>query len=163
MRSMGIDLASTNYSAAAMAIDGVPDRAVIWKPDDPKDSDPEKLVAFEKWLAAKMFAWQPDIVVVEKTMVIKANPQTALSISLREGVALLVAKKRKNVIVISVMIGQSRSIILSKGNLSKEDAFDEFKKMYPKLKLVPKSSGGMDQADAMVHALAGPTHLERRK
>jgi len=162
MRSAGIDLASASYSAASLTEDGKPIATSIWKPDNKKDSDATKLVGFEKWLVAKLFAWQPDIVVVEETVSNFQNPKAPLQIAKREGVALLVAKKRKNVVVISAMITSSRSIILSKGNLKKEDAFDEFKKLFPGFKLAPKTVGGMDQADAAVHGLAGPTHLERR-
>ena len=169
MRSAGIDLAKASWSAAALAIDGKPAKVALWKPDDPKDSDAEKLVGFEQWLAARLFAWQPDIIIVEETTAGGGqNIGAALSIAKREGVALLVAKKRKNTIVISKNIRSSRSISLAEpgkktGALSKEDAFDQFKKLYPGIKLVAKSVGGMDMADAMVHALAGPTHLERRK
>jgi hypothetical protein len=167
MRSMGIDLASVGLSAASLAVNGIPDKTTAWKPENKKDSDAAMLVGFEKWLVAKIFAWQPDIVVVEETMAIGQSPKTPLQIAKREGVALLVAKKRKGVIVISAKISSSRSIALSTpekkaGNLGKVDAFNVFKTLYPSFKLLPKTVGGMDQADAMVHALAGPTHLERR-
>lgn len=169
MRSVGIDLAKASWSAAALAVNGEPDMVALWKPDDPKDSDATKLVGFEKWLVARLFGWQPDIIVVEETTAGgNQNIGAALQIAKREGVALLVAKKRKNVVVISKNIRSSRAVSLAEpgkktGGLSKEDAFTQFKKLHPTFKLVAKSVGGMDQADAMVHALAGPTHLERRK
>lgn len=165
---MGIDLAKASWSAAALAIDGKPDKVTLWKPDDAKDSDATKLVGFEKWLVAKIFAWQPDIIIVEETTAGGGqNIGAALQIAKREGVALLVAKKRKNTIVISKNIRSSRAVSLAEpgkktGGLSKEDAFTQFKKLYPDVKLVAKTVGGMDMADAMVHALAGPIHLERR-
>lgn len=167
MISMGVDLASAALSAVSLAINGVPERSAVWKPDNKKDSDAVKLVGFERWLVARMFIWKPDIVVVEETVANFKSPKTPLQIAKREGVALLVAKKRKQVVVISAMITSSRSIVLSTpdrkaGNMGKEEAFDTFKKMYPNLKLLPKTVGGMDMADAYVHALAGPVHLERR-
>jgi hypothetical protein len=168
MRSMGVDLASAGLSAVALAVAGEPDKTSIWKPYSLKDSDATKLVGFERWLSGKIFAYQPDIVVVEETTAGGTQHiKPALQIAKREGVALLVAKKRKGVIVISAGIRSSRSIVLSTpeqkaGGLKKEVAFEVFKKRYPNFKLLPKTAGGMDQMDAMVHALAGPVLRERR-
>ena len=167
MRSLGIDLASAGLSAVALAVEGVPVKAAVWKPANNKDSDATKLVGFELWLRARLLVWQPDIIVVEETMAIGKSPRTPLQIAKREGVALLVAKKRKDAIVISAKISSSRSIVLSTpdrkaGNMSKEDAFATFKRLYPDFKLLPKTAGGMDMADAAVHALAAPVLLERR-
>jgi Holliday junction resolvasome RuvABC endonuclease subunit len=162
VRSAGIDLASAALSAISLAVDGEPAQTAVWKPADKRDSDAARLEQFEFWLRGKLFAYQPDIVVVEETIANFQNPKAPLQIAKREGVALLVAKKRKGSIVISAAITRSRSIVLSRGNLKKEVAFDEFKKLYPKFKLLPKTTGGMDQCDAMVHALAGPVLLERR-
>ena len=51
----------------------------------------------------------------------------------------------------------SRRVVFGKGNLSKDDAWVEFQKLYPDLSLLAKNSGGTDQMDAFTHALAAPT------
>jgi hypothetical protein len=59
---------------------------------------------------------------------------------------------------------QSRSIVFKgQGNMSKDKAWEAFKKQYPDVKVLAKTSGGTDQMDAYTHALAAPTVLERRK
>lgn len=145
----------------ALAIDGEPKYVAAWKPDNPKDSDAERLHQFHKWVTFKLGLWRPDIVAVEELAVF-LNKKTIRALSKREGVALLAAKQYHGAVVVNPPVTQARSIVFGKGNASKDEAWELIKKLYPGLKFLPKNSGGTDQADALVHALAAPKILERR-
>lgn len=161
MRTVGVDTAGGGLAAAALAIRGVPSTAAVFKPDK-KDAAPEKLFMWGKWLDAKYGFWRPDVISVEELAVFM-NKKVIRALSKMEGVAIDHAKK-KRVVVLNPPITQARSIVFrDQGVRSKEDAFEAFKKKYPDFKLPAVSSGGMDVADAMVHAVAAPIILERRK
>ena len=159
MRCVGIDIASVGLSSLALAIDGVPYRAIVHKPDK-KTGDADRLLAYYKWLRFQFFVTKPDIVAVEQIsggysrLVVHA-------LSLREGVALLAAKQ-SGALVLNPGISSSRRVVFDAGNFSKDDAWVAFRKMYPDLKLRVKTHGGLDQMDAFTHALAAPSVLERR-
>lgn len=160
MKSVGIDVASRGWAAIGLVIDGKLDRALAWKPPDKKASSPENLLAWHKWLRIQLFVIKPDIVAVEQIAGFQ-NRQVIHSLAKHEGVALLTAKMVPGAIVINPNASQSRSVVFGKGNLSKDDAWVAFRKQFPDFPLLAKTSGGVDQMDAMVHALAAPTVLER--
>jgi Holliday junction resolvasome RuvABC endonuclease subunit len=162
MRTVGIDIASKSYSALAVVEEGAPQSAVVWKPKNAKDSEPELLDQFYKWLVFKLGMLRPDIIAVEQQAGFVKNHNVIRSLSKREGVALLAAKQRKGAIVVNPVVSQARGVVFGKGNMSKDDAWGAIKKMYPQFPFLPKTSGGTDQADAVVHALAAPVILERR-
>lgn len=139
----------------------MPQRADVWKPPNKHESEPVHLEQFERWLKGRFFLYKPDIIVVEKLRVFR-NRTTVAALLKREGVALLVAKKHR-AIVVNEAVGRSRNIVLGiPANSNKELAFQYFKKQYIDFKLLASNQGGMDEADAMVGALAGPDLLERR-
>lgn len=166
MRSVGIDIAKAGFAAGALAVNGEPRRCTAWKPANDRDSEPVKLVQFEVWVHKIIWMYKPDIVVVEELAVF-LNKKVIRTLSRREGIALCVAKKRAD-IVIHPPISQSRSVVLGKstsgkgGAMSKEEAWKKIKKLYPDFDFGHANQGGMDKGDAMTHALAGPTILERR-
>lgn len=161
MRSCGIDTAASSYAAIALAVDGVPVRAALWKPSDKKDSDAERLDQFYKWLCWQLGIMKPDVVGVEELAVF-LNKKVIRALSKREGVALLAAK-RYGAIVVNPPVTQARGVVFRKGgNISKDEAWEAIKKMYPDFDFGRKTTGGTDKADAMVHALAAPVILERR-
>ena len=49
-----------------------------------------------------------------------------------------------------------------KGNMSKDDAWMAWKKMYPDVIALAKTAGGTDVMDAYTNGLAAPVLLERR-
>src|SRR4051794_714441 len=161
MRVAGIDISSTSYSALAVVDDGVPSFATVWRPPNIKDSDPELLHQFYRWLVFKLGLLRPNIVAVERQAGFTKNHNVIRSLSKREGVALLAAKQRQGCIVVNPPVTQARGIVFGKGNMSKDDAWGEIRKMYPDFDFLAKNSGGSDQADALVHALAAPVILER--
>jgi hypothetical protein len=108
-----------------------------------------------------MWALKPDIVSVEELAVF-LNKKVIRTLSRREGIALVVAKKKAR-IVLHPPVTQSRSIVLGPpGNMPKDEAWKRIKKMYPDFDFGHANQGGMDKGDAMTHALAAETILERR-
>lgn len=162
MRAVGIDIAKAGLSAVALAVDGVPQHAATWKHAKERDSEPVKIEGFYTWLHFQLAILKADVIAVEELAVFMSKP-TIRTLSRREGVALLVAKQ-KGAVVLSPSIGSSRNIVLGiPANSKKEVAWEATKKMYPDFNFGRADQGGMDKADAMVHALAAPTHLERRR
>lgn len=160
MRCVGIDNASTGYRGIALVVNGVPVRAQVWKPPDKLDSTAVHLEEGYEWLCWWLRVFKPDVVAVEELQVF-LNKKVIRAMSRHEGVALLAAKQ-SGAVVIHPSPSQSRRVVFAAGNTSKDDAWVAFRKMYPDLKLLAKTSGGLDQMDAYTHALAAPTVLERR-
>jgi hypothetical protein len=162
MRSCGNDVASAGYSSVTLVVNGVPTRAVVWKPKDKRDSVSVRIDDYYAWICRWLRMFKPNVVSVEELAVFMNKP-TIRALARHEGVALLAAARQDGAIVLNPGITQSRGVVFDKGgNLSKDDAWVAFKKMYPDLELRGKNSGGSDQMDAYVHALAAPTLLERR-
>lgn len=107
-----------------------------------------------------LIIFKPDVIAVEQLAVFM-NKSVIRSLARHEGVALLAAK-RSGAVVLSPSIGQSRRVVFGNGQLSKDDAWAAFRKLYPDLKMLAKTSGGSDQMDAYTHALAAVTILEQR-
>ncbi len=161
MRSSGVDIASGGFSAVALAIDGVPVGAKLWKADK-KEADPDRLVKFSRFLDFQWGLWKPDIIAVEELAVFM-NKKVIRALARMEGVALRQAKMR-GVIVVSPPVVTARSIVFKgQGVRSKEDAFQAFRAQFPDFKLPAANQGAMDIVDAMTHALAAQQFLERRK
>lgn len=161
MRVLGLDYAKTGFSAAGLAVNGRPARVFTWTVRDMRESEPAQLLQYGAWWKRILWITQPDIVVVEELAVFM-NKNTIRTLARREGVALYLAREREAV-VIHPPVSQSRGIVLgSPGNMSKEEAWKRIKRLYPSFDFGHANQGGMDKGDAMTHALAGPTILERR-
>ena len=161
MRVIGVDIAKAGYSAIGLAVDGVPIVAMAWKYPNKKDSEPDKLNHFHKWLAFRFITLRPDIVSVEQVAGFH-NRQVIQILSRFEGVALL-AGKQYGAIVLNPPVGSARNAALGIPSGSKKEfAFETIKLMYPDFKFGAVNRGGPDKADAMTHALAAPQLLERR-
>ena len=160
MKCAGIDIASAGWSAIAIAVNGVPARAFTWKPSNIHDSDAARIEAQYKWMRRSLTIIKPDVIAVEELAVFM-NKTTIRSLARHEGIALLAAKQ-SGAVVIHPSVGQARRVVFGVGNLSKDDAWTAFRKLFPDLKLRAKTRGGLDQMDAYTHALAAPTLLEQR-
>jgi Holliday junction resolvasome RuvABC endonuclease subunit len=159
MRVVGVDYASRGYSGLALAVDGVPQKAICFKPSARTDaSDAEMLLEYEHWLVFKIAMWRPDIVAVEHLAVFQ-NKNVIRALSHREGTALLVAKKKAR-IVVHYNTSSARSVVFGKP-LSKDDAWAQRAKI--NYDFGRKDAGGLDMMDAMTQALAAPVLLERGK
>jgi Holliday junction resolvasome RuvABC endonuclease subunit len=159
MRCVGIDYASANYSAIALVVKGRPLRSAVWKSENIHDSAPTRLKKYYIWLGRWIKVLSPDVIAVEELAVFQ-NKLTVRAMARHEGVALL-AGSLSGAVVIHPGVTTSRRIVFGKGNISKDDAWVEFQKLYPDLSLYAKNSGGTDQVDAFTHALAAPTVLEQ--
>lgn len=160
MRCVGIDIAKTGWAGIALVVDGECVKAVVWRPDNPKDSAATILDQKYTWTVFWLATFQPDVVAVEELAVFQAKP-TIRALSHHEGISLLAAK-RSGAIVLNPGVTRSRGVVFRKGgNMSKDNAWLAFKKKYPNVKLLAKTSGGLDQMDSYTHALAAPTILER--
>ena len=143
-------------------MDGEPVVVMAWKYPNKKDSEPDKLNHFHKWLAFRFIILRPDIVAVEQVAGFH-NRQVIQVLSRFEGVALLAAKQYGGAIVSEPMVGSARNAALGiPANSKKEFAFETIKAMYPDFKFGAVNRGGPDKGDAMTHALAAPQLLERR-
>src|SRR3954466_13281563 len=160
MRACGVDIASAGWTAIGLAVNGVPTRAAVWKPKDKRDSIAVRLDDQYQWMTMQFKIFKPDVISVEELAVFM-NKNVIRSLARHEGVALLAAK-RYGAVVLNPSVGMARGIALGNRRLSKDDAWTHFKKLYPDLKLLAKNSGGSDQMDALTHALAALTILERR-
>lgn len=146
--------------AVALVVNGVPKRAAVWKPPDKRDSAATHLDQQYDWLRFTLGVMRPDIIAVEELAVFLSKV-VIRAMARHEGIALLAAKKT-GAIVVSPGVTKVRGIVFNNGRLSKDEAWVLFKKLYPELVELPKTSGGTDVMDAYTHALAAPTVLERR-
>jgi Holliday junction resolvasome RuvABC endonuclease subunit len=161
MRVIGVDIAKAGYSAIGLAVDGEPVTVMAWKYPNKKDSEPDKLDHFHRWLRWRFKMLKPDIVAVEQVAGFH-NRQVIQVLSRFEGVALL-AGKQYGAIVLNPPVGSARNAALGiPANSKKEFAFETIKLMYPDFKFGAVNRGGPDKGDAMTHALAAPELLERR-
>lgn len=162
MRSIGVDIASRGFVALGLAVNDAPILALVWKSDNERDSDAARMLQLYNWLTYQFGLLKPDIVSVERQAGFVKNHDVIRSLSKREGVALVAAKRRSGVIVLNPPVSQARGIVFGNGNISKDEAWKEIQKMYPEFKFLRKTVGGTDQADALIHAIAAPVILERR-
>jgi Holliday junction resolvasome RuvABC endonuclease subunit len=161
MRILGLDYAKTGFSAAGLAVNGRPYRCFVWRVRDMRESEPAQLVQYGAWWKRILWITHPDIVVVEELAVFQ-NKNTIRTLARREGVALYLAKEG-GAVVVHPPVSQSRAIVLgSPGNMSKEEAWKRIQRRFPDFDFGRANQGGMDKGDAMTHALAGATILERR-
>lgn len=160
MRACGVDIATSAYLALALVVNDTPHNAIGWKPKNKKDAEPVKLDDFYSWLVFNLSIMKPDIVAVEQVAGF-SNRKVVQAPSRFEGVALLAAK-RSGALVINPPASSSRAVVIpGKGNVKKELFFKELRKIFSDFDFGRIDSGGMDKGDALTHALAAPTLLER--
>lgn len=159
MRIAGLDT-SSSYSGAAIADDGVLQHVDLWKPEDAKMSQEEKLYSFYLWYQRFHAEWRPDIVAFEEVQ--SARNAITVRILARIEAAAIIVGKADGRLVLPCNVKTCRKVVLGRGDIDKEDAFAELRKRYPDLDWAKKTVGGMDQSDAIVIALAAPTVLERK-
>lgn len=156
MRVAGIDPSSSNCGVA-LVVDGKLESTDVWKKDK-NESPPEGLWSYFIWLWAWLIANQPDMACVEFLSVEK-NAETTRKISHYQAVSALACKLR-GIVVVESRVTTARKHALGKGNLSKEDAWKQLKEKRPHHQFKAAKSGGYDEADAAVLAIAGPAVAE---
>lgn len=156
---MGIDAAGSK-SGFSIVQDGVPQRIGVWKPKRKDDPQPGRLIEWGDAVRSLLVFEAPDVVVVEECAPHR-NPMTFRSLVRFENVASYETTRYGAVLVLH-RVSEARKIVLGAGNVKKEDAFKIMKQRFPDLGWVRQTSGGDDQSDALVMALAAPRLMERR-
>jgi Holliday junction resolvasome RuvABC endonuclease subunit len=122
-------------------------------------SAPERLYQFHEWLIGWLRrVGVPDMAAVE-FLSVERNAQSTRVVSHYQSAAVL-ACKRLGVVVVEGRVSTARKIALGSGALSKRDAFDAVKRLYPNHDFGRFDKGGSDRADAVVMALAARTLAE---
>lgn len=132
----------------------------LWRPSDPKASQEAKLYEWYLFYEAWHAIWKPDIVAFEEVQSAR-NAKTVRVLARFEAAPIIVGKANAS-LVLPCNVKTCRKVVLGRGDIDKEDAFNELRKLYPDFTWARKTVGGMDQSDAIVIALAAPTVLERR-
>lgn len=159
MRVLGLD-PSSSKSGWCLVLDGVPEKLGVWKPPPRLKSQPDKLVAWGKFVRSLLVFTRPDMVVIEECAPHR-NPQTFRALVRFENVATYETKLAGRIVLLH-RVSEARAIVVEKGNAKKEDVFYEMKRRYPDFEWCAIDKGGDDQSDALVMALAAPSLAERR-
>lgn len=173
MKYLGIDPSSSCCGVALVEIPfqlGAKPQLLwtkTWKPDKGA-SPPENLHGYFLWLrndalVDKDDTWSVPVAsfaCVENLSVMQNANSTRL-ISHYQAASVL-ACKQLGMAVIEGRVSSARKATLGRGNMSKDEAWEAVKKMYPHHKFRAKTSGGQDETDAVVLALAGRTLTEKR-
>lgn len=156
MRIGGIDPSSTKCGVA-LVVDDHLDSSAVWVRDK-KGTAPQGLHDYFLWLTAWLLVHTPDIVVVE-FLSVERNAEAVRKISHYQAVSVLACKLR-GITVIEARVTSARKHTLGRGNISKEDAWKEIKRLHPTHDFTRADRGGYDEMDAAVLALAGPKLAE---
>ena len=157
MKVLGVD-PSTKLCGLAISLNDQLIDIDVWV-GDPKDSVDRRLYDWDRWYGDYVRKVKPDLVVYEEVSYVR-NMDTIRKLARTEAVVIIQTKKL-GIPVIEGKATAARQISLGKGNIKKEDVLLLLKKRYSSLPWLSSNKGGMDQADAAVMALGGPTILER--
>lgn len=156
MRIEGID-PSSSICGTALVIDGSLNSSSHWKKEK-SVSDPDGLYKYFLWLNSRLIADYPDIAIVESLSVTR-NAIAVRKISHYQAVSVLTCKLR-GILVIEARVSSARKHALGNGNLSKEEAWAMMRVQHVNHSFNLAKSGGYDEMDAAVLALAGPAIAE---
>lgn len=148
---MGID-PSSSCSGVAIVNEGKIEYSthVVHSPDMPIQRN---MNLFLKFLWKLQKESQVEGLVIERVSV-SWNVNTIRKIAYFEAMGLLLAAQEA-IYVSQVQATKARRIVLGRGTLSKEASFEVVKAKFPRWKFYSKAEPAMDEADAIVLALAG--------
>ncbi len=152
MKVLGID-PSSQFSGGAIVDKGKLKVVMLWFKDD-RRSHPHNLYDFFNTVRQWCRDEDPDVACIEALSVTRGAQVTRM-IAFYQAAAVLACKK-EGVVVIEARVKTARMIVLGNGNMDKEEAYKAVKKMFPEMKFKQFKSGGADQTDANVLAVAGP-------
>lgn len=170
----GVALVEYHYSSGTYKI--------LWTKTWAKDkskSDPENLYRYFKWLKdealievqpptltkddaeAGMRQWSVPVsnFACVEFLSVTRNAQTSRMVSHYQAASVL-ACKELGMTVVEARVSSARKEALGRAG-SKDEAWDEIKKLYPHHTFKRKTSGGTDEADAVVLAMAARGLAER--
>lgn len=168
MLVVGIDPSSSKCGIALVETDDGSILATwLWEKDK-RASSSANLFDYYRWLGVLLSSGDPARKVLGGRIApmasieflgVERNAQTTRLISHFQAASVL-ACKQTGMMVIEGRTSSARKAALGRGNLSKDEAWEMVKKMYPNHKFRAKTSGGTDEMDAVVMALAAPTLAE---
>lgn len=155
---LGVDPAS---SLAGFAVADAEDLVALshWKPVG-KGSKNDHLLDFFTVCGSMMDAFKPDIVGYEQVQ--SSRNMNTVRVLARWESAVIIQARARRIVVQPVRVKQAREVVFSDGAIEKEEVLRRLRVRYPDLGWLKSNSGGLDQADAGVVALAAPELLERR-
>lgn len=158
MKVLGVDGSSTS-AGFARAVDDELIKVDIWKPAK-HGSKNDHLLSWFAAVGLEMDVFKPDVVGYEQVQSTR-NMNTVRILARWEAAVIIQARKRR-IVVQPVNVKSARKIVVGDGAADKDAVLDHLRKRYSGLSWRPINSGGGDQADAGVVALATPDLLERR-
>lgn len=129
-----------------------------WKKNNTK-SDVWNLWDYYEWQVFQIKSAKPDMAAIE-FLSVSRNMNSVRVVSHYQAAAAL-ACKANNLMVIEARVSSARKEALGRGNMSKDEAWEAVKKMFPNHKFSAKTRGGTDEADALVIAIAAPGIAEK--
>lgn len=151
MKILGADISSTSTGISLLDNDELT-ASDIWTPINKNSPHPERIFEFAQWFGDKLHKYKPDKVAVSSTS-FSRNVNTTRVLARYEGVAIFKATMY-SAEVVDLKDSAARKMVLSKGNLSKEDSYNEVRLLVPNYQFLPFEKGGNDQTDAWVFARA---------
>ena len=130
---------------------------MIWEKNS-KRSHPWNLYDFHLTVREWCQVHDPDAACIESLSVARGAQVTRMIAFYQAGAVL--GCKAEGVAVIEAKVRTARMIALGDGSLAKEDAHKAVKKLFPDYKFRRYPSGGADETDAVVLAVAGPDVAE---
>lgn len=115
-------------------------------------SAPQRLFEFEEWLYGWLRGTMPDLAAVE-FLSVERNAQSTRVVSHYQA-ASVIACKRVGLVVVEGRVSTARKMTLGSGSLSKRDAYDRVRAMFPGHGFSHFDRGGGDETDATVMSLA---------
>jgi Holliday junction resolvasome RuvABC endonuclease subunit len=169
VRVMGYDPSST-LGGLALAVDGEPEWIGVWRPQRSSDKALARLKNFAGFARMVIATMKPDIVIMEVIRV-GTSHDTTRAMSRFES-AFLIAAMEFDCQVIEFQVSQGRAAFYGSGlgSMPKVQSYAAMRARYPNLAWLPADKtrpgdglgGGLDQADALLPALAWERIVERQ-
>jgi Holliday junction resolvasome RuvABC endonuclease subunit len=151
MKIAGADISSKSTGVTVLE-DNEIFSSQVWTPSNPKSPHAVRIFEFAEWFGRILYRDKPDKVAVSSTS-FSRNQNTTRVLARYEGAAIFKAQLY-SCEVVDLKDSEARRMVLSKGNLSKEDAYDEVRQLVPNYPFLPFKQGGNDQTDAWTFAKA---------
>jgi Holliday junction resolvasome RuvABC endonuclease subunit len=151
MKILGADVSSSSTGISVLE-DGELVASALWVPFNKKAPHSERIFEFGQWFGNQLYKHRPQKVAISTTS-FSRNHGTTRILARYEGVAIYKAQMY-SAEVIDLKDSEARKMVLSKGNLSKEDSYNEVRLLVPDYPFLPFNKGGNDQTDAWTFAKA---------
>ncbi len=152
MKILGVDC-SSSCSAASLVVDGEFEANELWRPLKNVQAA-DKLLNYYDWIGIVIARFRPQRVVVSTTSFSRSHQTTR--VLARYESATIIQARQFGAEVIEAKDSEARKIVLGKGNLTKQEAYETVvNDILPNYAWLPFKAGGDDQVDSFVFAMAG--------